>query len=102
MITYTSIGQYLEAATSIIAKIDRLDTIILSMMTAMERGILKADKGEYRFEDGQVKIEEVFRDPNAMVKTIENLERLKDLYRVRLDRNSTGRVFRLVDGKNFI
>jgi uncharacterized protein YdeI (BOF family) len=102
MIVYTSISKYLESAQSIKDKIDRLDVIILAMMTAMEAGVLNGAKGEYRFDDGQVKIEEVFRDPNAMVKTIEALEKLKDMYRVRMDKNCNGSVTRLVDGKNFI
>jgi hypothetical protein len=101
MIVYTSISQYLETADSIKAKIDRLDTIILSMMDALARGVLNGEKGGYRFEDSQVKIETEYRDQNAMVKTIEALERLKEMYRVIMEKNANGRMTRLVDSKNF-
>lgn len=102
MAVYVSVEKYLECATSIKDKIARLDLIILSMFTAVEKAVLTGQFEEYRLDDGQVKIETVYRDITALTKTMQQLETLRDMYVAKLNTNVNGRMVRLVDSKNFI
>jgi hypothetical protein len=102
MVVYTSISQYLQTSSTLKERIDRIDSIILSMLGALEKAVTTGHFDEYSMDDGQVKIDTVYRDPNALTKTIEGLEKLNQMYRQRLVTNVTGRVTRLVDGRNFV
>lgn len=113
MVVYESIKQYLECSTSLIDRIARIDQIIeaieLSMLTRAETagGTNNAtiNVEEYSLDDGQTKIRTKYRsseDFSAMAGMLSQLDFLKQRLIARLNNNITGRVIRLVDGKNFI
>jgi hypothetical protein len=102
MAVYISVEKYLECATSIQDKIARLDVIILALMTAMEKAALTGQFEEYRIDDGQVKIETIYRDINALSKSLDFLELQRERYLNKLFTRNNGRITRLVDGRNFI
>lgn len=99
-IIYTSIPQYLASCTTIEDKIARLEAIVLNMMGALETSILTGHFNEYKFDDGQSKIETAYRDPNALTAGIMQLEKLIQFYRNMLLNRRGGRIVRLMDGKN--
>lgn len=102
MAVYVSIFKYLECATSIADKIAKIDLIILNMLTALEKAALTGQFEEYRLDDGQVKIETIYKDPKALTNTVRILEELKQYYANLLHTSQNGRIVRLVDGRNFI
>lgn len=100
MIVYSNIGQYLESQTSLLAKITALDTVIMNMITAAATAATTGQFEEYKFDDGQSKIETVYRDVNALTKSIASLQLLRDTLEATLNNNRGGRVKRLLDSKN--
>jgi conjugal transfer/entry exclusion protein len=100
-IIYTSIPRYLEDCTTIEGKIARLEAIVLSMMTALETSVLTGHFDEYKFDDGQSRIETVYRDPKAVTNAILQLENLIQFYRNMLINRKGGRVMRMMDRRNF-
>ena len=52
---------------------------------------------EYMLDDGQTKIKAVYKGTDAVINSINALERTKQLYVNRVN----GRTMRLVDGKSF-
>ena len=55
---------------------------------------------EYRFDDGQSKIEVVYRDMNSMTNAIIGLQKLQTLLRATQGNNAYGRMVRFVPGEN--
>lgn len=97
MVTYDSANIYIQCATTLEGKIARIDAII----TALEDTALKAaandNISEYSLNDGQTIIRTVYKGADAVLNSIMAFEKIKQMYVNRLN----GRVFRLVDGKNF-
>ena len=101
-VIYFSVRQYLESCNSLEAKITALDNIIMSMIGALATAATTGEYSEYRFDDGQSRIEVIYRDPASMEKAISGLQHLTDMLRARLFNNSVGRITRLVPGENFL
>lgn len=57
---------------------------------------------EYRFDDGQSKIDVIYRSPESMQRAITGLQFFLDSLRARQFNNANGRITRLVPGENFI
>ncbi len=97
MTVYDSASIYIDSRTTLRAKITAIDAII----AALEVSALKAAEGEsieeYWLDDGQTKIKTIRRTSEQIAKSIFNFEQIKQRYVNSLN----GRVFRLVDGKNF-
>ena len=97
MVTYDSADKYIQTATTLQEKIAKIDNII----TALEDTALKAAANdnitEYSLNDGQTIIRTVYKGADAVLRSIEAFERIKQTYVNRLN----GRVVRLVDSKNF-
>jgi hypothetical protein len=95
---YDSCAIYIDSATTVAARIVRIDAVI----DALESSMLKAAAGEniseYSLDDGQTKISTVYRSTDQIMNSIMGLEKLKQYYINRLN----GRVVRLVDSKNFL
>jgi len=93
MVIYDSAYIYIDSATTLAEKIDKLDTII----TALEDTALKAaandDIEEYWVDDGQAKIKTTYRSAMAVINSIQAFERMRQMYINKLN----GRVSRLVD-----
>lgn len=101
-IVYYDFHEYLESCTGLQSKIDALEAIILSMMSALTKAAGTAQFQEYEFDDGQTKIKTMYRSPVELQKAIESMEFLKNKYIARLNNNGAGRMSRLVPGHNFI
>jgi hypothetical protein len=97
MTVYDSASIYIDSRTTLRAKITAIDAII----AALEVSALKAAAGEsieeYWLDDGQTKIKTIRRTSEQIAKSILSFEQIKQRYVNQLN----GRVFRLVDGKNF-
>lgn len=97
MVIYDSASIYIEDADTIEAKIIRLDAIITALEGAALTSAAGQDVTEYSVDDGQTKIKTVIRGTDAIFKSIQAFEKLKQMYINRLN----GRMFTLVDGKSF-
>ena len=97
MVIYNSAAIYIDSATTLQEKITKIDAII----TALEDTALKAastgDITEYTLDDGQTKINTIYRGAADVERAITSFERIRQRYINQLN----GRIVRLVDGKNF-
>lgn len=95
--TYDSASIYIESRTDARSKIVAIDAIINALILTA----LKAAEGEsileYWLDDGQTKIKTVRRTSAEIQASILAYQKLKQMYTNQLN----GRVFRLVDSKNF-
>lgn len=95
---YDSCGLYIQSFTDLAGKINAIDAIIDALInqgiaTAGNQGI-----AEYQLNDGQTIIKQIYRDSASLSRAIADYERIKQIYVNRMN----GRVFRAIDGKNFI
>lgn len=97
MTTFDSAAIYIDSCTTIRAKITAIDAIIAALLTTAAKAAAKDNILEYNLDDGQTKIRSAYRSTAEVFQSINNFERLKQLYVNQLN----GRVFRLVDGKSF-
>ena len=99
MAHFENITLYLESATCLKEKIEKMDLIITALEDAALKGAEGVDIDEYWLDDGQTKIKNIFRDPNQIFKAIISYERMRQMYLNRLQ----GRGMRLIDfGSNII
>lgn len=94
---FDSCGLYIQSKTTLKAQIAAMDQIILALNAAILRAATGEDVTEYQLNDGQTIIKQINRGVNAMTKSLMAIESLRQLYINRFN----GRVFRLVDSKNF-
>ncbi len=78
-------------------KIVAIDYIIDTLMDAILQAALVGDKQEYRLDDGQTKIQVVYKDVAALSASHMALIRMKQYY----INAKNGRTTRLLDSKNF-
>lgn len=102
MVIYESESHYIESATSIEAKIQRLDTIILSLYDVLIKAALKDYIEGYEMDDGQTRIKTTYRGAESVQKSINALEFAKQRLITLLNKNKTGSVVRLTDSRNLI
>lgn len=98
---FDSIQKYFETCTSLKTKIEKIDALILQMLDTAAAGAVSAMYDEYSLDDGQSKIRIKYRDMAALTATIKDLQSLRDTISEILYNNTTGRITRLVDSKNF-
>lgn len=72
--------QYVESATDIIAKINRLNDLIDLLLENSTNIIENSGIAEYDFDDSQVKIKTVYRSASDLTKDIFNLQKLRETY----------------------
>jgi hypothetical protein len=97
MVTYDSADIYISSATTLRAKITRIDAIITALEDAALKGAATGNLTEYSLDDGQTKIKTAYRSMDDVEKSITAFERIKERYINKLN----GRHVRLVDSKNF-
>lgn len=90
---YESCGLYIDSAESKLAKIQRIDAIIVVLEDAALKSAANMDLTEYSLDNGQTKVKTIYRDVDAIVKAIMNFRKLKQLYVNSLN----GRTIRLQD-----
>lgn len=98
MITYDTVGLYLETATTNQEKITAIDAIISALLTTAANAAGNENISEYSLNDGQVIIKTNYRGVESIYKSIAAFRKLRQEYINMIN----GRVVRLVDGKNFI
>ncbi len=94
---YESEALYVEDACDLAAKIVRIDAILLALDAAALRAAAGEDISEYQLDDGQTKIRATRRGLAGIQASYMAFERIRQMYINRLN----GRVFRLMDSKNF-
>lgn len=94
---YDSSYIYITSASTLREKITRVDAVIDALMTSALKAAATDQIQEYTLNDGQTTIKEAYRGAEAVLKSVEGFERIRNKYISQLN----GRVMRLVDGKNF-
>ncbi len=79
------------------ARIDKINTIIDTLLDAQILFAADPNKQEYGLDDGQTKIKVTYRNLDAVAASIMQWEKVKSLYVNRIN----GRVVRGMDSKNF-
>ncbi|MFN8317152.1 MAG: hypothetical protein U0T32_11965 [Chitinophagales bacterium] len=97
MVEFDSSKIYIEQAANIEEKILRIDAVINALLLAALDAASNDGISEYWLDNGQTKIKTVYRSTAAIYASIEAFRKLKEYY---VNQNN-GRVFRLVDSKNF-
>lgn len=96
-VIYDSAAGYIESATTIEGRITAIEAIITALLTTAANAAANEYITEYSLDDGQTKIRTAYRGTAAIMASIKSFESLKQYYMNKVN----GRVFRLVDGKNF-
>lgn len=94
---YDSATIYIDSATTLRAKIVRIDAIIDALITTALRSAASDEISEYMLNDGQTTIKTVYKGTEAIEKSIKAFTSIRQIYINQLN----GRMFRLVDSKNF-
>lgn len=97
MVTYDSTDIYIQSAATLEAKIVKIDAIIVALEDTMLKAAGTGNLEEYSLDDGQVRIKTTYRNTEEVIKSISDLEKIRQMYVNRLNK----RHIRLVDGKNF-
>jgi hypothetical protein len=97
MTVYDSAAIYLESRTDARSKIAAIDAIINALLITAAKAAEGENITEYWLDDGQTKIKTVRRTSGEIQASIKDWQKLKQYYINSLN----GRVFRLVDSKNF-
>lgn len=97
MVVFDSAALYVVNAVTIQDKITRVDKIIDALMTTALIAAAKDNVTEYMLDDGQTKIQTMYRSASEVLSSIKSFEAIKQMYINQLN----GRVVRLVDEKNF-
>lgn len=100
MAEYCSAVDYLKCVRTPAQKVKKIDQIIdvllNTVMVAVENGHVE----EYSLDDGQTKINQVFRSTDAVIDSIRKLEDIRQIYVNRCKSNGS-RIVKLVDISNF-
>jgi hypothetical protein len=100
MAEYCSAMAYLKCVSTPAQKIKKIDEIIdvllNTVLTAVESGHVE----EYSLDDGQTKINQIFRSPDAVIESIKTLEEIRQLY-VNRCKAKGSRIVKLMDISNF-
>lgn len=97
MVVYDSASIYIESRTNAKAKLIAIDAIIDALFLTAIKAAEGENITEYWLDDGQTKIKTIKRSSKEIEASIAAFQKLKHYYMNQLN----GRVFRLVDSKNF-
>ena len=81
---YSCSKTYLESATSVKERIEKITTIIDALYDSMDRAALSGEIEEYLIDDGQSKIKNIYRDIGSIANAIGKLEANRQMYYNRL------------------
>ena len=99
MVIYESAADYVDSATSLKDKIQRLEAIITQLMTVALKAVETDNILEYSLDDGQTKIQTKYKGADQVLKSIKAYEDLKERYKMMLN-NQGKRKVRLLDENN--
>jgi hypothetical protein len=97
MVYYDSCGVYVLSKKTLAEKIQAIETIILALEASALTSAGNEGISEYQLNDGQTIIKQVYQGSGGVAKAINDFEAIKQRYINQLQ----GRVYRLVDSKNF-
>lgn len=100
MTVYVSIEKYIESGNSLAEKIQKIDQMIMALTDTGIKAAVSEDKAEYTLDNGQTKVNVVYRGIDSIAKSIENLQALRNSLQATLNNNITGRNVRLRPGFN--
>jgi hypothetical protein len=100
MAYYASISRYLKDTNDRETKLVRLDQIIDTLYDTALKIAAGEDISEYSYDDGQVKIRNVYKDSATIRAAIGEYEKIRDMMQNKLNSQKTGRIHRLIDSKN--
>lgn len=100
-IVYTKLSTYLESVDSITARIAVMEAIASKMLDAMDAAASTGQFESYKLDTGQTRTEITYRSLAELANAYNILIMRIDRERVKADAKCHGRVFRLVDGRNF-
>jgi len=102
IIVYTNIPAIIESCTTLEARIAMLDTILNGMEAAILKATTTGQFQSYKIDTGQTKNEIMYRSLAELQKAYRDMLLTQQMLYTRLNANRQGRVFRNVDGKNFL
>lgn len=94
---YDSAGIYIQSATTLEAKIVKIEAIITALEDIALTAAGTGNIDEYSLDDGQTKIKSTYRNTTEILEAIMGFERVRQMYVNRFN----NRMFRLVDHTNF-
>ena len=94
---FDSADLYIETATSLKDKVKKIDEVIAALLVTATKSAANAHITSYSIDNGQTKINAEYAGTEAVFASIKAFETLREYYKQKIN----GRVFRLVDGKNF-
>lgn len=97
MVEFEKASIYIEKACTTKEKIAKVDQIISALLSAAIDGAANEGMTSYVLDDGQTKINCMYRSTDSVFQSIKSFEKLKTYYMNQLN----GHTFRLVDSKNF-
>lgn len=96
MVLYLSTAEYLACATTVEAKIAALEKVIAALFVTLEKAATNDDISSYMLDDGQTKVETMYKSASQVADSIKALETLLNMY----NRKLKGGVMRFVDSSN--
>ncbi len=102
MIIFQSAYCYINSASDIKSKIDKVDQIISALLDTALKAVTDKPIADYMLNDGQTIIKTVYQSPEAIMRSIKELEKIREMYVEQYNRRNNGRTVRLLDAKSFI
>lgn len=100
MVIYNSAFEFINSGKDIKDKIIKIDAIIAALLETALTAAVDDNLTEYSLDDGQTKIRSVYKGADAVLRSIDAFEKIRNRYVVQYNRMCTGSIFRLVDSKN--
>jgi hypothetical protein len=100
VVVYESISKYVESASSLEAKLAKIDAAMLVLFDALIKVATNDHIDEYRLDNGQTIIHTKYKSAAQVQKGIDGLQFARDKLLAVLNKNKFGHIQRLVDSKN--
>ena len=97
MVEFDSADIYIESAKTLKDKVKKIDAVIAGLLTAATTSAANAHITSYAIDNGQTKINAQYAGTQAVFASIKAFEELREYYKQKIN----GRVFRMMDSKNF-
>lgn len=78
-----------------------IDTILVSMLSAISSATVSGQFAEYKLDTGQTKTEIKYTNLAELQKSYAAMFRTRQMVQAQLNYNKTGRVFSVIPSKNF-
>lgn len=99
MVVYDSCAIYVESATTLQDRLARINAVLLALENTALRSASNEDLTSYLLDNGQTKIQAMYRDSASLAKAILAFEQIRERIIAKLNKS---RCTRLVDQRNLI